>query len=56
MGYSKEWLTEEELQKILRLPTLEEKYEIWILLLYTPALRVSEAINVRVRDLILENV
>jgi len=55
LGYSKEWLTEEEIHRILALPTLEEKYEIWILLLYTPALRVSEAINVKVRDLVLEN-
>jgi integrase/recombinase XerD len=54
MGYSKEWLTEHEVKKILELPNLDEKYEIWILLLYTPALRVSEALNVRVRDLILE--
>lgn len=54
MGYSKEWLTEDEIKKMLDLPNLEEKYEIWILLLYTPALRVSEALNIRVRDLILE--
>jgi integrase/recombinase XerD len=54
MGYSKEWLTENEVQEILSLPKLDEKYEIWILLLYTPALRVSEAINIRVRDLNLE--
>jgi integrase/recombinase XerD len=54
MGYSKEWLTEEEVKKLLALPNLEEKYEIWILLLYTSALRVTEAINVRVRDLNLE--
>jgi integrase/recombinase XerD len=54
MGYSKEWLTEEELHKMLSLPDLEEKYEIWILLLYSSGLRVSEAINIRVRDLIVE--
>lgn len=36
------------------MPSLSEKYEIWILLLYTPALRVSEALNVRVRDLNFE--
>jgi len=54
MGYSKEWLTEEEIKKILALPTLSEKYETWVLLLYVPALRVTEALNVRVRDLILE--
>lgn len=55
MGYSKQWLTEEEIKKILDLPSLPEKYEIWVLLLYTPALRVSEALNVRVRDLNLES-
>ncbi len=54
MGYSKEWLTEEEIKKILALPTLSEKYETWVLLLYVPALRVTEALNVRVRDLVLE--
>ena len=54
MGYSKEWLTEEEVKKLLGLPNLEEKYETWILLLYTPALRITEALNVRVRDLLIE--
>jgi integrase/recombinase XerD len=54
MGYSKEWFTEEEVKRLLDLPNLKEKYEIWILLLYTPALRVSEALNVRVRDLVIE--
>lgn len=51
MSYSKEWLTEEEVKKLLELPNLDEKYEVWMLLLYTPALRVTEALNVRVRDL-----
>lgn len=54
MGYSKVWLTEDEVKKLLDLPNMEEKYEIWILLLYTPALRVTEALNIRVRDLVLE--
>jgi len=54
MGYSKEWLSEEEFRRLIEVPDLDEKYEIWLLLLYKPALRVSEAINVRVRDLILE--
>ena len=54
MGYSKEWLTESEVKKLLDLPKLDEKYEAWILLLYTPALRVTEALNVQVRDLVLE--
>lgn len=54
MGYSKEWLTEQELKKLLELSELDEKYEIWIKMLYTPALRVSEALNVRVKDLNLE--
>jgi integrase/recombinase XerD len=47
-------LTEQEVKKLLELPSLSEKYEIWILLLYTPALRASEALNFRVRDLNLE--
>ena len=55
MKYSKEWLREDELQKMMSLPDLDEKYEIWMLLMYGPALRVSEAINVRVRDLDIQN-
>jgi len=54
MNYSKEWLTENEIKQLLELPNLSEKNEIWILLLYTPALRVTEALNVRVKDLSLE--
>ncbi len=51
MKYAKNWLSPDEIKRILNLPDQPEKYEIWILLLYVPALRVSEAINVRVRDL-----
>lgn len=54
MRYSKEWLRPDEFEKILSLPNLSEKYEVWMLLLYGPALRVSEAINIRVRDLDLK--
>jgi integrase/recombinase XerD len=53
--YSKEWLRIEEIEQMLSLPNLSEKYEIWILLLYTPGLRVTEATNVRDRDLDLQN-
>lgn len=51
MNYEHEWLTIEEVEKLFNVKHLPEKYEVWILLLYVPALRVSEAINVRVRDL-----
>jgi integrase/recombinase XerD len=54
MSYSKQWLSEEEIRWIIELPNLDEKYEIWILLMYSSALRVTEAINVRCRDLNLE--
>ncbi|WP_440953705.1 tyrosine-type recombinase/integrase [Methanococcoides sp. FTZ1] len=54
MKYNKEWLRPSEVKKLLALPDIEEKYEVWVLLLYDPALRVSEAINVRMRDLDLE--
>jgi len=54
MHYSKEWLTENEVKRLIEIPDLQEKYEVWIILLYSPALRVTEAINVRVRDLNLE--
>lgn len=49
--YNKEWLKVSELQKIFSLHDLSEKYECWLMLLYYPSLRVSEALNVRVRDL-----
>jgi len=49
--YHKEWLRPDELKQILALPDIPEKYEIWILLMYDPALRVSEAINIKMRDL-----
>jgi integrase/recombinase XerD len=52
--YHKEWLRPSEVKAILALPNIPEKYEIWILLMYDPALRVSEAINVRYRDLDIE--
>lgn len=51
MKYSKQWLSPNEIKQILNLPDLPEKYEVWILLMYVPALRVTESINVRVRDL-----
>lgn len=53
--YSKEWLKISELQKIMSMHDLSEKYEAWVTLLYYPALRVSEAINIRVRDLDFEH-
>lgn len=49
--YSKEWLKVHELNQILSMPDIDEKHEIWMLMMYVPALRVSEAINVRVRDI-----
>lgn len=52
--YNKEWLRPSEVKKLLALPDIPEKYEIWILLMYDPALRVSEAINIRYRDLDLD--
>lgn len=51
MGYSKSWLTPDELKLMLNMHDLPEKHEIWLSLLYYPALRVSEAINIRVKDL-----
>lgn len=51
MGYNKTWLTPDEIETMLNKPNIKERHEMWIRLLYVPALRVSEAINVRVRDL-----
>lgn len=45
MEYAKQCLSPDEIKKILNLQDLPEKYEIWLLLLYVPALRVSEVIN-----------
>lgn len=51
MKYSKTWLTPKELKHIFNMYGLAEIYDIWISLLYYPALRVSEALNVKVLDL-----
>ncbi|MCK5387394.1 MAG: tyrosine-type recombinase/integrase [Gammaproteobacteria bacterium] len=51
MQYAKTWLTPKDLKSMFNLDELAEKHEIWLSLLYYPALRVSEARNVRVRDL-----
>ncbi len=51
MRYSKEWLEVEEVQAIFDLEDLPEKYEIWVKLLYTPALRVTEATGIQRKDL-----
>jgi integrase/recombinase XerD len=55
MKYNKQWLRQDELELMLNNPNISEKYEIWILLMYTPALRVTEATNIRVKDIDLEN-
>lgn len=55
MMYSKEWLKESELKAILEFQDISEKYDTWIMLMYYPALRISEAINVRVKDLNFDN-
>ena len=51
MGYNKEWLTPDEIETMLNKPDIKERHEMWIRLLYVPALRVSEAIGIRYRDL-----
>lgn len=48
-------MTFEEIQMMLSVPTLSERDEIVILLLYAPALRVSEMLNLRVVDLDIKN-
>lgn len=53
--YAKEFLTFEEIQQLLSVPDLSERDEIIILLLYAPALRVSEMLNLRVADLDIKN-
>ena len=51
MQYSKTWLTPKEMKSMFNADELPEIHEVWMSLLYYPALRVSEATNVRVRDL-----
>lgn len=53
--YAKEFLTFEEIQQMLSVPDLSERDEIIILLLYAPALRVSEMLNLKVADLDIKN-
>ncbi len=53
--YAKEFLTFEEIQQMLSVPDLSERDEIIILLLYAPALRVSEMLSLRVADLDIKN-
>lgn len=55
MKYAKEFLTFAEIQQMLSVPDLSERDEIIILLLYAPALRVSEMLNLRVADLDINN-
>lgn len=55
MRYAKNWISYDEFKQMLNSKNISEKYEVWLLLLYVPALRVSEAINVRVRDLHMED-
>ena len=43
MQYAKTWLTPKDLKSMFNLDELAEKHEIWLSLLYYPALRVSEA-------------
>lgn len=53
--YAKEFLTFEEIQKMLSVSNLRERDEIIILLLYVPALRVSEMLNLKLADLDIRN-
>ena len=53
--YAKEFLTFEEIQKMLSVSDLSERDEIIILLLYVPALRVSEMLNLKLVDLDIKN-
>lgn len=55
MKYNKQWLSESEIELMLNSSNITERQEIYILLMYSCALRVTEAINVRVKDLDYEN-
>jgi integrase/recombinase XerD len=52
---SKEWLTKKEFNNLINHPNIPRKDELIISLLYYCALRVSELINLRVRDVDTEN-
>lgn len=49
--YQKEYLSFHEIEQMMSIPDLSERDELIILLLYTPALRVSEMLNLRVSDI-----
>jgi integrase/recombinase XerD len=55
MKYTKEWLTREEYKKLVNYPYIKRRDELIIKLLYSCALRVSELINIQVRDIDFEN-
>ena len=48
--YAREWLTKQELTKLLSVPDITLEQEALILVMYGMALRVSEALRLRVSD------
>jgi integrase/recombinase XerD len=51
----KEWLTKDEYNKLINNPYLPRKDDLMLSLLYSCALRVSELIEIRVRDIDIKN-
>ncbi|MFO8146412.1 MAG: tyrosine-type recombinase/integrase [Gillisia sp.] len=51
----KEWLTKKEFNQMINYPYITRREELIISMLYYCALRVSELINLRVRDINIDN-
>ncbi len=55
MKYSKEWITKEELSRIINNPEISRRDELIISILYYCALRVSEMAELQVKDIDIKN-
>ena len=55
MKYSKEWITKEELNRIINNPDISRRNELIISILYYCALRVSEMASLQVKDIDISN-
>lgn len=55
MKYSKDWLTESEIEKLFETPEISSRDLLLMKLCYAGALRINESLNAKYEDLILED-
>ncbi len=55
MKYSKEWITKEELNRMINNPGISRRNELIISILYWCALRVSEMASLKVKDINIDS-